>query len=689
MQSSARASPLPFRERVVDPSATRVDRVRGAWSKTPHPARCSLRSHEPPSPTRGEGDCGKWLCSSHAHPRDRHPESRERPADGPALRLDRGGARADLRPDGYRQFRPRRVPDAGDVCDVRARRRLRARPAALGAARCRGAVRVRRADLSRRDPLRHARQNQRRHGADLRYLRARHRHARPGAIFVHARLPLDPGFLARRQDREPRRHLFARAAARRRADLHCGLHRALSPHQPHRFRPRARGDTRGFRGGGAGRHRQEPRVRARLGTGRGAGRARRRHHGDLLLHLSRRRRLVRADRLCHRGARRVRQRVRRLHRRHPGGPGRGRDRDGAAGLAEIGGHLRRLSRRGVPATARPVRIAVMIYLKKSAFRARRLRDLVVAVVIAVVIAALPLFVSDVYVQNILVLTLMYAALSQSWNILGGYCGQISLGHALYFGVGAYTTALLFSKLGVLPWFGMAAGGIIAALIALALGYPCFRLRGHYFAIATIVIAEIGYLLFLNWDWAGAATGIDIPIRRDSWLTFQFMRSKLPYIYFALVLACITWLVTFLLENSKWGYWWRAVKDNPEAAESLGVVLFHSKMAAAAVSAFFTAVGGSFYAQFVSYIDPDSVMSFRFSLLMALPAVLGGIGTLWGPALGAAILIPLTELTRSYIGGTGRGIDLIVYGTLVVVVALARPEGMLGLFTRRRAPEARA
>jgi len=331
----------------------------------------------------------------------------------------------------------------------------------------------------------------------------------------------------------------------------------------------------------------------------------------------------------------------------------------------------------------------MSAMQKSAFRARRLRDVLVAIVIAVVIAALPLFVTDVYVQNILVLTLMYAALSQSWNILGGYCGQISLGHALYFGLGAYTTALLFSKLGVLPWFGMAAGGIIAALIALALGYPCFRLRGHYFAIATIVIAEIGYLLFLNWDWAGAATGIDIPIRRDSWLTFQFTRSKLPYIYFALVLACVTWLVTFLLENSKWGYWWRAVKDNPEAAESLGVVVFHSKMAAAAVSAFFTAIGGSFYAQFVSYIDPDSVMSFRFSLLMALPAVLGGIGTLWGPALGAAILIPLTELTRSYIGGTGRGIDLIVYGTLVVVVALARPEGMLGLFTRRRAPEARA
>jgi branched-chain amino acid transport system permease protein len=314
---------------------------------------------------------------------------------------------------------------------------------------------------------------------------------------------------------------------------------------------------------------------------------------------------------------------------------------------------------------------------------RRRRQLALALVVALVVAVLPLVVKDVYLQNVLVLTLMYAALSQSWNILGGYCGQISLGHALYFGLGAYTTSLLFTKFGVLPWFGMTAGGLIAASIALALGYPCFRLRGHYYAIATIVIAETAYLLFLNWDWAGAALGIEIPVRHDSWVTFQFARSKLPYIYFALVLACVTWLVTWLIEDSKWGYWWRAVKDNPEAAESLGVVVFHSKMAAAAVSAFFTAVGGSFYGQFVSYIDPDSVLSFHFSLLMALPAVLGGIGTLWGPALGAAILIPLTELTRSYMGGSGKGIDLIVYGSLVMVIALARPEGLVGLFSRRR------
>jgi branched-chain amino acid transport system permease protein len=325
----------------------------------------------------------------------------------------------------------------------------------------------------------------------------------------------------------------------------------------------------------------------------------------------------------------------------------------------------------------------------ASFAQGRFREFMLAVLLVAGVATLPLFVKDVYIQNILVLTLMYAALSQSWNILGGYCGQISLGHALYFGLGAYTTALLFTKFGVLPWFGMLGGGLIAALIALALGYPCFRLRGHYFVIATIVIAETAYLLFLNWDWAGAALGVDMPVRLDSWVTFQFTRSKLPYFYFALMLAFVTWIVTWAFENSKWGYWWRAVKDNADAAESLGVVVFHSKMAAAAVSAFFTAVGGSFYAQFVAYIDPGSVMSFQFSLLIALPAVLGGIGTLWGPALGAAVLIPLTELTRSYVGGTGKGIDLIVYGMLVISVALARPDGIVGLFARRRRARASA
>lgn len=312
----------------------------------------------------------------------------------------------------------------------------------------------------------------------------------------------------------------------------------------------------------------------------------------------------------------------------------------------------------------------------TTFVAGRRRQLIVALVVFALIALVPRLVSDVYMMNVLILTLLFAALSQSWNLLGGYCGQVSLGHALYFGIGAYATSLLYVKFGITPWGGLLAGGILAALIALALGYPSFRLKGHYFSIATIVIAEIGLLLFHNWDYAGAALGIQWPFTPDSWWTLQFARNKAPYFYFALGLFAVTWLVTFAIVESKWGYWWRAVKDNADAAESLGVTIFQSKMAAAAISAFFTAVGGGFYAAFVSYIDPDSVMHFRFSLLMALPAVLGGVGSLWGPAVGALILIPLAEFTRSYLGGSGSGLDLVIYGGLVMIVSLTRPEGIL-------------
>jgi branched-chain amino acid transport system permease protein len=324
---------------------------------------------------------------------------------------------------------------------------------------------------------------------------------------------------------------------------------------------------------------------------------------------------------------------------------------------------------------------------KDRYVARRRRQLREACLVMVAIACLPALVGNSYLQNVLILTLMYAALSQSWNILGGYCGQVSLGHALYFGVGAYVTSVLYVDYGVLPWGGMLAGGVLAALLAMMLGWMCFGLKGHYFSIATLVIAEIALLLVHNWEFVGGAMGIQWPIGPDSLATLQFARNKLPYFYCVLGLFALTWVITFVVEGSKWGYWWRAVKDNTLAAESLGVTVFRSKMAAAALSAFLTAVGGSFYAAFVAYIDPDSVMHFRFSLLIVLPTVLGGIGTLWGPLVGAAILIPLTELTRSYMGGSGSGLDLIIYGALVMAMAIWRSDGIVGyvqsLLERRR------
>ncbi len=313
---------------------------------------------------------------------------------------------------------------------------------------------------------------------------------------------------------------------------------------------------------------------------------------------------------------------------------------------------------------------------------RRRTELITGGVVLVILAVLPLPIGDVYTQNLIILTILYAGLSQAWNILGGYCGQISLGHALYFGVGAYVSTLLYVNAGIPPTLGMFAAGGVGALAALLVGWPCFRLSGHYYAIATVVVGEIGYLLFLNWDFVGAATGVYVPFHGESWAALQFRTSKLPFHYVVLAYAAITWIVAWFIEGSRWGYSWRAVRDDVVAARSLAVRIFPSKMAAAAISGFFTAMGGAIYAQYVGYIDPDSVLAASFSILIALPAVLGGVGTLWGPLIGAIVLIPTSELTRSYLGGAG-GVDLMIYGGLIVAISLARPAGLVSLLGFRR------
>jgi branched-chain amino acid transport system permease protein len=319
---------------------------------------------------------------------------------------------------------------------------------------------------------------------------------------------------------------------------------------------------------------------------------------------------------------------------------------------------------------------------------RRRTELVVGAIVLVVLAVLPLPIRDVYTQNLIILTVLYAGLSQAWNILGGYCGQISLGHGLYFGIGAYVSTLLFVNAGIPPTIGMFAAGVVGGAVALLVGWPCFRLSGHYYAIATVVVGEIGYLLFLNWDFVGAATGVYVPFHGQSWAELQFRTTKLPFHYIALAFATITWVAAWLIEGSRWGYSWRAVRDDVTAARSLAVRVFPSKMAAAAISGFFTGIGGAIYAQYVGYIDPDSVLASNFSILIALPAVLGGVGTLWGPLVGAVVLIPTSELTRSYLGGSG-GVDLMIYGALIVAVALLRPAGLVSLLGFRSGAATRA
>ncbi len=291
-------------------------------------------------------------------------------------------------------------------------------------------------------------------------------------------------------------------------------------------------------------------------------------------------------------------------------------------------------------------------------------------------------------RRLMVVVLLYAMLGQAWNILGGYTGQVSLGHAVFFGIGAYTSTLLHLKLGVTPWIGLPAAGLVAALVSQFVGYPCFRLKGHYFVIATIVLAQIVQALFTNWDWAGGALGLRLPLLPESLLNFQFFSTKLPYYYISLALLAIVLAVTYLLEGSKAGYYFRAIKEDPDAARSLGVDITSYKMLAMAISAFFTGVGGAFYAQFVLYIDPESVLAFKTSVLIMLIAVVGGIGTLWGPVLGAFILIPLSEFTRVALGGAGRALDLVVYGILITLVAVFEPRGLWALGERIKALVAR-
>jgi branched-chain amino acid transport system permease protein len=288
---------------------------------------------------------------------------------------------------------------------------------------------------------------------------------------------------------------------------------------------------------------------------------------------------------------------------------------------------------------------------------------------------LPVFV-DASHLNLAILVLMAAQLGVSWNIVGGYAGQVSLGHAAFYGLGAYTSTLLLVKFGINPWFGVFAGGAAAAALSLAFGWSCFRLKGHYFAMATIAVAELVQIFFTEWEWGGAAVGLYVPMGKTGWAWMNFA-TKLPYYWLALGLLLATLAVNFWIERSYLGYYLRAIKDEPDAARSIGVNIARYKQVALSVSAFFTALGGSLYAQKELYIDPNSVLSTALSIKMALVSILGGVGTLFGPVIGSLVLTSIEEFTRIAFGGSGRGTDTIIYAILIIAVAVFYPSGLVG------------
>lgn len=297
----------------------------------------------------------------------------------------------------------------------------------------------------------------------------------------------------------------------------------------------------------------------------------------------------------------------------------------------------------------------------------------------ILIAILLPFLLHDYFTHILIMILFYGYLGTSWNILGGYTGQFSFGHAAFFGMGAYTSTLVFVNWGVSPWIGMILGGFLGMLLGLLIGSLCFHygLRGPYFALATLAFAELLRLISLNIDLTGKAVGILIPLKGDSPLYFQH-ESKIFY-YFVILLMFLGSLgIAWHIERGKVGDYFAAIREDEDSAEAIGVNTFAYKLLAIMLSGFLTALGGTFYAQYFLYIDPTISFGVGNSIEIILRPIVGGMGTVFGPLIGALVLGPLGEVTRGLLGGY-QGVYLMLYGAILVSVIIFLPKGITGWF----------
>jgi len=302
------------------------------------------------------------------------------------------------------------------------------------------------------------------------------------------------------------------------------------------------------------------------------------------------------------------------------------------------------------------------------------------VVVLILLILFPLFFQKPFPQHVMILVFMFGMMAVAWNIMGGYAGMFSFGQVAFFGIGAYTSSFLLITYHINPWLGLVVGGLIAALVAAAIGYPCSNLRGHYFAIASIAFGEIVRTHFNNWKLVGAAEGMTLPMLKESFENFMFHSSKLPYYYIMLAFLIISLVVCYIVATSKMGYYFRAIKESHDVAKVLGINVVWYRLIAIMISAFLTAMAGTFYAQYVLYLDPESVLILPISIQIVLISMLGGAGSIMGPVIGAAILMPVSEITRVMLGHKGTGIDMIIYGALITLISVYQPKGVWGLFS---------
>jgi branched-chain amino acid transport system permease protein len=321
------------------------------------------------------------------------------------------------------------------------------------------------------------------------------------------------------------------------------------------------------------------------------------------------------------------------------------------------------------------------------------RHLLAVAVLAVLMVPVPLLLAQAQ-QAVAVRVLIFALMSIGWNVMSGFGGLFSFGHAAYFGLGAYTTAWLLVEKGQSPWIGMAAGVVVAAAFAVVSGFLLlrYRLKGAYFALATFAFAEMFRLLTTNSDVVNRAEGYHIPLQvEESWWWLQFAPSSPKYFWVGLALTVVALVVSILFLRSRTGQFALATRDDQEAAAALGIPVMRYQLTTMAISAGITAVAGAFYVQYYLFIDPDLAFGSAVSIQAILPAVIGGVGTIWGPVVGAAILGPLSDVTAtvlrnppaflSFLEGRG-GLDVVIYGLLLIIIILVLPQGIYSAVRQR-------
>jgi branched-chain amino acid transport system permease protein len=301
------------------------------------------------------------------------------------------------------------------------------------------------------------------------------------------------------------------------------------------------------------------------------------------------------------------------------------------------------------------------------------------------LAVLPIFANDFHL-SVLTVVFLYAYLGQAWNIMVGFAGQLSLGHALYFGAGGYAVAVLAQNFGISPWLGMVAAFLVAAILGAAAAALSFRfvVRGVYFALLTLAFAEFARILVEHWQYVGATGGFFLTALREDNRPLISLRGDARFFYYALLVMMVgAWALSAALVRSRLGYFWRAVREDEDSARALGVPAFRVKVAAVTISAGVTGMGGGWFALLGGSIFPDTMFGLRMSIDMLVAPIIGGLGTLFGPILGAFLVVPLNEVARDVAQKYGiNGLNLLIYGVLLLTVVLVAPDGVWPWLARK-------